>query len=667
LDLGPDQTLCQNSFASALNAQNPGATFAWTVDGAALTTAQSRAVDTTIPRANPFIYQVIVTDPITTCTLTEVVEFTIIASPSFTLSGTDPTVCLGTDGTLAVNMLLTAPPTGPYSYFITGPGGFNQQAIDQAAPQVVNIIGLAAGTYSGIISDQISGCTISQSFGLTDAPFTATALGLAPNCDPVTIEVTTNAVAFPLQYRLTENISGSITGPTGGIPTAIFNTTPVGQGTYTVEITDNAGCIFNINNFAVNPAAPLALTFDNTGICATPPIITAVSPATAYAWSGPGIVGPTNGPSIQVSGLGTFTYTLTASGGPGTCPNTQNDIVVVDNPAADFTQSDPCQNTVNLTASPSGTYTYHWYRNASAVIAALGQFISLGLPDNGDSYEVELQNNLNGCTYPKSAPKIVQVTGVVDAAVTATPACEDGKPFTLTATTTAASVTYAWLRDNAPLSGETASTTSQIVTGTYKVQVSKATCQAEASLTITRAPIPIGLLPNSTLICNDDENTDPSTSQVELNPGTFIQYDWFKNNLSLNYTLPTLTADSEGHYRVDLTNSFQCVASDEVEVLNDCQPKIDAPNAFRPASSIDLNKNFFAITKFITDGDFQIFIFNRWGEMVYQSNDRDFKWNGGMNNSQGQPLPGGSYSYVIKYIFPSRARRSGKARRRCPA
>ncbi|HEY3430075.1 MAG TPA: gliding motility-associated C-terminal domain-containing protein, partial [Cyclobacteriaceae bacterium] len=46
---------------------------------------------------------------------------------------------------------------------------------------------------------------------------------------------------------------------------------------------------------------------------------------------------------------------------------------------------------------------------------------------------------------------------------------------------------------------------------------------------------------------------------------------------------------------------------------------------------------------------FQIFIFNRWGEMVFQSNDLGFRWNGGYNNNANQPLPGGTYSYVVKY------------------
>ena len=42
-------------------------------------------------------------------------------------------------------------------------------------------------------------------------------------------------------------------------------------------------------------------------------------------------------------------------------------------------------------------------------------------------------------------------------------------------------------------------------------------------------------------------------------------------------------------------------------------------------------------------------IFSRWGELIYQSTDRQFRWNGGYNNNPSRPLPPGTYAYVIKY------------------
>ena len=61
------------------------------------------------------------------------------------------------------------------------------------------------------------------------------------------------------------------------------------------------------------------------------------------------------------------------------------------------------------------------------------------------------------------------------------------------------------------------------------------------------------------------------------------------------------------------------------------------------------NRAFKLFTFFIDDEGFEVFIFNRWGEMVYHTTERDFRWNGGYNNSAGQPLPTGTYTYVVRY------------------
>ena len=43
---------------------------------------------------------------------------------------------------------------------------------------------------------------------------------------------------------------------------------------------------------------------------------------------------------------------------------------------------------------------------------------------------------------------------------------------------------------------------------------------------------------------------------------------------------------------------------------------------------------------------FEISIFNRWGQLVFYSTDKNFKWNGEYN---GQIQPNTTYNYVIRY------------------
>ncbi len=55
-----------------------------------------------------------------------------------------------------------------------------------------------------------------------------------------------------------------------------------------------------------------------------------------------------------------------------------------------------------------------------------------------------------------------------------------------------------------------------------------------------------------------------------------------------------------------------------------------------------LNDNFEVQSEYITQ--FEILILNRWGEIIYRSNDVNFKWDG---TYLGDPVPGGVYVYKI--------------------
>jgi gliding motility-associated-like protein len=166
-------------------------------------------------------------------------------------------------------------------------------------------------------------------------------------------------------------------------------------------------------------------------------------------------------------------------------------------------------------------------------------------------------------------------------------------------------------------------------------------------ISVLLAPNTPGSLNAHALICNDPDNTDPATSQVLLDPGAgFTSYTWFRDGVALGVSDPTLIVTEPGTYTVELVNSFGCSSSDQTVVEVECLPKIVVPNAFRPEG---LNSEFFAYTFFIDDTDFEVLIFSRWGELIFQSTDRLFHWNGGYNNSLSKPLPPGTYAYLIKY------------------
>jgi len=650
IELGSDLTICEDNATTSLNAQNPGANYLWQVtDGngnlTLTSTAQTIGVDTSLPGI--FTYRVTITDPVTTCFIVDQKVYSINVSPSFALSKVDPTSCGTPTGTVTLQLNTSTPAGGPYSYFISGPS-FSAQNIDQTAPATIPFTGRLAGTYSAIVQDQISGCTISQSIGLTDNVITSATPTVVDPC-AVTYSIAVAGGTSPYRFTFTNSGTGQIIGPSAP-STSPFVSPALVAGTYVLEVRDAGNCVFiSPTPLTVTPDPPHTITISQNDLCDATPTLTASGTATNYSWTSSvagGIVGSATGATIQLQpGLGNVTYTVSGTGAGG-CLGTQTATVnVIGAITPTITQSDACADQVILTAEPTGNFTYRWYRNGS--LQSGGQQIALTTLDNGATYKVELVNTINGCVL--SSPNLTaQVTGIITAAVTSTQACEDNKPFTLSATTNATGVSYAWFLNGTLLSTATTATTNQIDEGTYRVEVKKNSCVAGAEIEVIKAPLPVGGLLDRVMICNDPDNVDPSTSSVDLDPGAFEAYNWFKNQLTLSYTFRVLNADSEGIYEVDITNSFGCVARDKTEVNNECLPKIEAPNAFRPTSNQPANKEFYLFTFFITD-NFQIFIYNRWGELVFESKDRNFKWNGGYNNNAGQPVPPGMYAYIVKY------------------
>jgi gliding motility-associated-like protein len=302
-------------------------------------------------------------------------------------------------------------------------------------------------------------------------------------------------------------------------------------------------------------------------------------------------------------------------------------------------------------------------------VTLAGTIVFIDTLDNNHQYKVQIFEPQSGCT--KDSPVLdASVVGIIDASLTSTPPCKDGQPIQLTTTTKATGATFAWTRDGITLPGVATAVTSQTEEGRYEVTVSKRSCNATSSLQITRAALPVGSLPNIAIICDDPENHDPATSSVSLDPGNFVRYQWSKNSISLNDSARVYLADSKGLYEVQITDAGGCTNIDQTTVLNECLPRIDAPNVFKPGSTVfnpdrkDLtNGDFWIITKFIEDEQFNVFIFNRWGEMVFSSNDRAFKWNGGFNNDLSRPAPPGTYAYVVRYVSTFRPDEGVKEKR----
>ncbi len=86
-----------------------------------------------------------------------------------------------------------------------------------------------------------------------------------------------------------------------------------------------------------------------------------------------------------------------------------------------------------------------------------------------------------------------------------------------------------------------------------------------------------------------------------------------------------LTVYREGNYLLEAYNHPLCKINDVIEVEEVCPMRLYVPNAFTPNDD-NLNETFKPVAvNFI---EYEIFIFNRWGELIYHSNTIENPWDG---------------------------------------
>ena len=95
-----------------------------------------------------------------------------------------------------------------------------------------------------------------------------------------------------------------------------------------------------------------------------------------------------------------------------------------------------------------------------------------------------------------------------------------------------------------------------------------------------------------------------------------------------------------------VANNDYCTDTVEVSIPVKIQ-SLWFPNIFTPGSS-DANSTFSLFT--INEYEyFHIYIYNRRGELVFESDDVHFQWNG---TYKDEPCPQGAYVYTCRYRKP---------------
>jgi gliding motility-associated-like protein len=230
--------------------------------------------------------------------------------------------------------------------------------------------------------------------------------------------------------------------------------------------------------------------------------------------------------------------------------------------------------------------------------------------------------NMDGCNFRDSLIiTAVNPSPIVNLGNDAT-LCEGN---TLTLNAAYPNSTFLWQ------DGSTGSTYTVTQQGMYYVKVDLNGCKKSDTITVNYNLKPRFTLGPDQFICQG--------SPVTLAPVTdpSWQLSWQDGTHNQSYTVA-----QPGTYILTATNNCGS-ATDEI-LFSKGQCRVYVPNAFTPNAD-GRNDLFKALgTELVTQ--FNLRIFNRYGQVVFETSDKSKGWDGKFNS---KPSPGGAFVYVLSY------------------
>ena len=194
--------------------------------------------------------------------------------------------------------------------------------------------------------------------------------------------------------------------------------------------------------------------------------------------------------------------------------------------------------------------------------------------------------------------------------------------------------------------GNNTNVASQLSAGTYSITVSDSkNCNVSTSVTLDE-PLPYTILLDTVAAVNLGETVLLSADAVNGNPVSWL---WTPDNFLNCATCQQTEAGPYYNYvyNVQSVDDKGCIANATVRVNVIPKYVVFVPNAFTPNGD-GANDFFEVFGNKEAWKQFEVNVFDRWGERVYQSNDMNFKWDGVYN---GKMLNPAVYVYLVKVVY----------------
>ncbi len=156
----------------------------------------------------------------------------------------------------------------------------------------------------------------------------------------------------------------------------------------------------------------------------------------------------------------------------------------------------------------------------------------------------------------------------------------------------------------------------------------------------------INIAPQTVIDAGEDVTIYPGESHQIYTKGNASLFSWFPPYALDNTTVsdPVATPAVSTMYFVTGQTENGCESKDSIYIRVSPETLLDLPNAFTPGSGTSIN-DLLKIKKrgIATLNYFRIF--NRWGELIWQTTDIEEGWNG---RYKGEPQPMGAYVFMIE-------------------
>ncbi len=519
--------------------------------------------------------------------------------------GLDKTICPGGTTSLdAGNAGATFAWTGPSNY------------TSSSNPITVS----NGGSYTVVVTNSFS-CTASDIINVN------VNANLTINLGNDTAICQGQSMTFTANYSGT-GVTYAWTGP-NGYTNSINPVNVSDAGSYHVHVVDPMGCQGDDDVVLTVNALPTP-SVTNGQVCQGQSYSFNAGNYTSYSWTGPNGFTSTSNP-ISVNTGGTYNVSVKDA---NNCSNTTSATLTINvNPTVnlglDYTG---CGGTsATFDAANTGS-TYLWSD------ASTGQTISV-TTDGVYSVIISSANNCKG--YDTVQATFIPVpTLEIGADVNL---CA-GESKVITAVVNPSSSIVTWGNSSTNTLSYTASTGGMV----YANANNGGICSAKDSLEvfIHDAPKVTGIKDTTVCFLSVHELT------IDAGPSA-TQYNW-----SDGQSGQSITITKDGRYTVDLISTYGCKSTDAVTISEDCPSSIYAPTAFTPNND-GTNDKFYVKGENIYD--FELFIFNRWGEVIFHSKDMNEGWNGKKYNDMHDAQVD-VYVWKINYKYWSDWKNKGKIR-----